>query len=73
MTTTATEATDPDDVIYDAEIVDDEQLLPAAPADAPVRYRITRTHDPSSPRESCRRAPTGNRPFTEKDFTVPPA
>ncbi|MFG3132836.1 tyrosine-type recombinase/integrase [Streptomyces tendae] len=69
--TTATEATDPDDVIYDAEIVDDdERLLPAAPAGAPVAYRITR-HTILAEGEAPPRADE-EPPFTDKDFTVPP-
>ncbi|MFF9192635.1 tyrosine-type recombinase/integrase [Streptomyces rochei] len=69
--TTATEATDPDDIVYDAEIVDDdERLLPAAPAGAPVTYRITR-HTILAEGEAPPRADE-EPPFTEKDFTVPP-
>ncbi|MEU5090412.1 tyrosine-type recombinase/integrase [Streptomyces sp. NPDC021356] len=69
--TTATEATGPDDIVYDAEIVDDrEQLLPAAPDSTPAPYRITR-HTILAEGELPPRAdeqPT----FSARDFTVPP-
>jgi hypothetical protein len=70
--TTATEATDPDDTVYDAEIVDDDdRLLPGAPADAPARYRITR-HTILAEGELPPRVDEGPA-FTRKDFTVPPS
>ncbi|MFP1628869.1 hypothetical protein ACLB9X_27680 [Streptomyces sp. 5K101] len=72
MTTTATQATDPDGIVYEAEIVDDdERLLPAAPAGAPARYRITR-HTILTDGELPPRADE-EPPFTNKDIYVPPS
>lgn len=67
MTTTAT---DPDDIVYDAEIIDDrERLLLAAAAGAPATYRLTR-HTILAEGEM---PPHANLepPFTTKDFKVP--
>lgn len=67
---TATGTTEPDDIVYDAEIVDDgERLLPAAPAGSPAPYRVTRhtilTEGELPPRADEEPA------FTAKNFTVP--
>ena len=68
--TEATEATEVDNAICDAEIVDDdERLLPAAPAGAPVAYRITR-HTILAEGELPPRVDE-QPPFTARDFTVP--
>ncbi|MEU4038723.1 hypothetical protein [Streptomyces collinus] len=68
MTSTGIEATDPDDIVYDAEIVDErEQLLPADWAP----YRITR-HTILTDGEVLPRADK-EPPFTSKDIYVPPS